>query len=113
MTVEYSVLVASVHAPVTAEIARPEEMADRRLFESYLDDESNMVVSEIESGILLWRNPVVGMPHTIIQLVTIPALDEFADGANRSARFLLESCRNELLEAVKDEPERGPGVTWA
>ena len=29
MTVEYSVVVASVHAPVTAEIARPEEVAER------------------------------------------------------------------------------------
>ena len=29
MTVEYSVVLASVHAPVTGEIARPEEVADR------------------------------------------------------------------------------------
>lgn len=53
-----------------ANICFPVIVIDGRLFESFLDENNEMKVSEINEGTLLWRNPIIGMPHTVIKVIT-------------------------------------------
>ena len=63
---------------------------DGRLFECFLDESENMRVEEVDSGVLLWRNPVVGEPHTIIHISTVRSLDALATAVNETASGLLD-----------------------
>jgi hypothetical protein len=79
-----------------------------KLFECYLNERLETTVSEIDSGTLLWRNPVVGMPHTIVHVVTLSALDTFATDALDTARGLLQTCHVELAELARRMPPDAP-----
>jgi hypothetical protein len=39
------------------------------LFESYLDDEGNLQVHEIQKGLLIWKNPMINN-HTLVDIYT-------------------------------------------
>lgn len=58
-------------------ISFPILVIDGRLFETYLNDSNEMSVNEVSQGILLWRNPVIGMPHTVINVITKDVLEDY------------------------------------
>lgn len=79
-----------------AEIVFPVIVVDGILFEYFLTATSERVLSEIGAGILVWRNPVVGVPHTIIHVVTRDALQDFIARASETANHVLSRCDVEL-----------------
>lgn len=83
-------------------IVFPVVVIDGALFEAYLNESSDVSVGEIKSGTLLWRNPVVGMPHTIVNIVCESALDEFLNDAVSSIDGLLDLAENDLLEDLEE-----------
>ncbi|MFK4474902.1 hypothetical protein ABH897_004670 [Paenibacillus sp. RC73] len=58
-------------------ISFPVIVIDGKLFETYLNVNNEMCVSEVNKGILLWRNPIVGMPHTVITVLTKDILEDY------------------------------------
>lgn len=90
------------------EILFPVVVIDGTLFECYLDEADEVITEEIRIGTLVWRSPVVGMPHTIVQVVTLPAFEDFVEGAGRTSFALLETCEEELVELSKTIPEEAP-----
>jgi hypothetical protein len=91
----YSLIGTSV-----AEIVFPVILIEGRLFEAFLTENNELMVEEISSGVLVWRNPVVGMPHTIIHVVTREAFSELLVRARES--FV------RLIEATKEQPNLIP-----
>ena len=73
-----------------AEIIFPIVLVDGRLFEAYLDEKCQVSVGEIESGILVWRNPVAAVGHSIIRISTLASLASLVQDAKRTAERLLE-----------------------
>jgi len=71
-------------------IALPVIVISGKLVEAYLDDSGEVRVESISSGTLLWRNPIVGMPHTIIRVLSEPEVPQFALEARESAGRFLE-----------------------
>jgi hypothetical protein len=67
----------------------PAIVIDGRLFECYLDSASKPVFQEIEFGVLLWRNPILSEPHTIIHVLTLSGLTNLMDAAEKTAQALL------------------------
>jgi hypothetical protein len=78
------------------EIIFPVVVTEARLFAASLDESLALSVREEKSGVLLWRNPLLGRPHTIIHVVTAAALPEFVASAKDSAEKLLTMCRGEF-----------------
>jgi Holliday junction resolvase len=87
------------------EIVFPIIVIDGKLFECYFGEDSQVVLSEISSGILIWRNPMVRMPHTIIQVLTLASLEKFVSDARTSTEFLLLSCDSECGQVAKEYKE--------
>jgi hypothetical protein len=83
-----------------AQVLFPVVVIDARLFECYLRGGSSPTIAEIERGTLTWRNPIVGMPHTILHVVTRTGLPGFLDGARDSIDYTLGSCEREAASVV-------------
>jgi len=58
-------------------ISFPVIVIDGKLIETYLDDNNEVCINEVNKGVLLWRNPIVGMPHTVITILTKDTLEEY------------------------------------
>lgn len=88
------------------EIIVPVVVIEGQLFECYLDPSDQIAIGEVTSGTLVWRNPVVGMPHTIIKVVTYSGLDGLISEASEAADLLLTSRKEvgELLSKKGLEP---------
>ena len=82
-------------------IILPVVVIEGQLFEVFLENRSDVVVNNIDNGTLLWRNPVLGMPHTILNIVTATAFDRFADEVLASTCRLFELSEKELLESLR------------
>lgn len=88
----------------TFEIIFPTIVVDGRLFETLLSEESELIVNEIDSGILLWRNPVVGRRFTIISIINKNSLNDFCKEAQETAEKILSVCDKDFLEKlIKEE----------
>lgn len=83
------------------EIILPVVVTDARLFSVLLTAKGELEIKEQTIGVLLWRNPVVGLPHTIVHVVSSIALPEFSEMISRSADDLLTMCRGQLRESLK------------
>ena len=59
----------------------PVVVTDARLFAASLNESAVLEMVEVESGVLLWRNRVVGVPHTIVHILTPAALPAFLKNA--------------------------------
>lgn len=69
------------------------------LFECSLDGVTNDVhVNEIQRSTLLWLNPIAGMPHTIVSVVTGRALTAFVMEVEQTARALLSRMERYALD---------------
>jgi hypothetical protein len=65
-------------------------------------DNGDLQVERVASGTLLWRNPVVGMPHTIIRVLTEAEVPRFAAQAHESASALLRLASEEIRSLIQD-----------
>lgn len=82
------------------EIIFPVVVTEARLFTASLESDSTLSTSEQSSGVLLWRNPLIGSPHTIIHIVSVASLAEFVETASESAKQFLELCRGKLRPQI-------------
>ena len=96
----------AIHAEVYSRMAAPLVVfefpvvaLDGRMFQCVLGESGEISVSEISSATLLWRNPVVGMPHSVIHLLTAVAVETFAQKCERSAAVFLEQCNALVSES--------------
>lgn len=84
----------------------PVVVVEGRLFEVYLDDKSKTIINETKNGVLLWRNSLVGMPHTIINIVTSADFDNFVKGALTSINIIFNLSDEEICGFMKNAVER-------
>lgn len=92
----------SLKTPI-AEIIFPVALVDGHLVDCSLRNDT-LEVAEISRGVLLWRNPIVGMPHTIINVVTYPAFKAFVADARATADFVL--AHDKAIDASLKERAR-------
>jgi hypothetical protein len=83
------------------EVVVPAIVIDGRLFESFINENGEMVVNEVSEGTLVWRNSLVRAPHTIIRVVTIPYLPQFIREVQDAADLFLKS-ENEIEQFLVD-----------
>ena len=86
-------------APLAA-VFFPIVVLDGHLFDCHLDLDGKTVVEEVSRSVLLWRNPVVAMPHTVIHLVTLSELNSLVDAADKTACGLLRLNAEQLGRAL-------------
>lgn len=84
------------------QIVFPVLVTEARLFAAALESGGSVSLKEIDSGVLLWRNPIVGLPHTIIHVLTFSALGKFVNGARESAEKFLALCTSDYKKAIED-----------
>jgi len=61
----------------------PVVVVSGNLFRCTMDSKTgNLTLDEIPRGVLVWRNPVVGQPHSIVHIVTEADFPAFVAGAN-------------------------------
>lgn len=65
---------------------------DGRLFEYFIAEDATKQVAEIKNGVILWRNPVLGLPHTIISVVTLAGLEDWLNNIDADIEAILSSC---------------------
>jgi hypothetical protein len=95
----------------------PVVVIEGRIFEYYLADTDEPTVEEVGEGTLLWRNPVVDEPHTIVDIVTLSALPGYVARAARACESLFtqsgEACRAVIAAArAPRRSVRSPGIGW-
>jgi hypothetical protein len=95
-------------------IVLPIIVVDGPLFEVYLDDSAKVLVNALENGTLLWRNPIVGMPHTIVNIVSTKAFDSFSDISLTSIESLFSLSGGQLADSLNKaiERENRPPIRW-
>jgi Holliday junction resolvase-like predicted endonuclease len=94
-----------------AHIVLPILVVDGKLFDCHLEENSQISVFEINFGVLIWRNPLVKSPHTIIHVVSVPALGGFCDETAKSIDFILQLCKTDLEQQIAKIRERPPPTT--
>jgi hypothetical protein len=68
----------------------PVVVVDGALVEAALDQANKIVVTKVPRQVLLWRNPLVGRPLTVVHVVTRSDLAAFVDDAKRSIQTVLK-----------------------
>ncbi len=83
-------------------LALPMVVTEARLFNCCLDEnnQNQLNVEEATSGDLLWRNPIAGLPHTIIKIVNTRHLEPFIKRAAHDAETLMSTTSSELNESA-------------
>ncbi len=56
----------------------------------------NLVLEQVDTGVLVWRNPILGAPHTIVHIVNAAAVDAVAARMGASAQKFLSMFSGEL-----------------
>ncbi len=75
--------------PDVFQLVLPVVVVGGPLFECYLDDDGQIAVEAITSGTLVWRNPLVDVGHTILNVLAESEVPQFAAAARDSAdKFL-------------------------
>ncbi|WP_145176710.1 hypothetical protein [Rubripirellula lacrimiformis] len=77
-------------------VAFPVIVIDAPLVEAFLNDAGEMVVSTVDSGILIWRNPVMHNLLNCISIVRRDSVDAFASDMHSSFISILEFAKNEI-----------------
>jgi hypothetical protein len=106
--VVYSAL-TSVSAAAAAEAATdevyvilfPVVVMEGKLFSCVLQEDASVAVSESSVGTLLWRNPMAGMPHTIVSILSDAFLDQFVRTASNSVNQFFALAHDEFARAIK------------
>jgi len=97
-------------APDLLEIVFPIIVTEASLFSAHLEKDSSISLKEEKAGLLLWRKQIVGMPHTIVHVVTASHLKDFVDDASASAQRLIELCEGELRPKLAQAHKRWRAV---
>jgi hypothetical protein len=82
-------------------IVFPIVVVEGGMFEVYLDGRTQVVVHELESSTLLWRNPLVGMPHTIVDVVPFSSFSSLSSAALTSINRMFELSEGNLLQSYR------------
>jgi hypothetical protein len=82
--------VASKRGRAIAEIVFPVVVVDGKLLEAFLSDSGEVLVHETESGVLVWRNPLGNVVHTMIHIITASFLNAFVSGAAGTGHAVLQ-----------------------
>lgn len=88
------------------EFVFPVIVTEARLFSATLESDSSLAIKEVQSSVLLWRNPVVGPPHTTIHVVSIDGLDGFVSDAMVSAQGLRKMLLGSKRDVIEGAWER-------
>lgn len=93
-------------APPIALLTFPVIVVDAPIVEAYLDDDGEMVVSAVDSGILIWRNPVMHNLLNMISIVRRDGVDSFAATMRASCASIVEFARSEIskLPLIEQKP---------
>lgn len=78
------------------EIIFPVIVTDAPLCTAMLDQNSELVVEEAKQGVVMWRNPVVGLPNTLVHIVTAQEFNNFAEDMAESVGIFLKMCSGPL-----------------
>ncbi|MCD4671208.1 MAG: hypothetical protein K8R77_00965 [Anaerolineaceae bacterium] len=83
-----------------------------KLFEYYLEKDDNPILEEIDTGVLVWRNPIIRMPYTIIHIVTLDGLPEFVENAAETTYNLLnqENAIRDLFNPIHNKNNSNKGI---
>lgn len=73
-----------------------------RLFETRIGGFSDLEINEIPFGHLMWKGSVSERSTIPITIVTKPYLSEFIDRASKSAEWLLEFCKENLVKIISE-----------
>lgn len=76
----------------------PVVVVEGQLFEVFLNDSTNMEINNLDNGTLIWRNPIIGMPHTIINIVTYSGFNDFSNNISLSISELFRLSGSTLSE---------------
>jgi hypothetical protein len=82
------------------QIIIPLIVIDGRLFEYSMSNSDEFDVTEVAESTLLWRNPIVEEPHTIIDLVTLQALAGYVARARSASDELFAYLKNHHVQVV-------------
>lgn len=99
-------LMSIVRSAEICSILLPVVVVEGQLFEIFLNSQSGLEINSIENGTLLWRNPIFGAPHTIINIVTSSGFDQFADSAVTSNDNLIDLSEKQFSRSIKRATER-------
>ena len=88
--------------PAILQIVFPVLVTEARLFAAALEEDGSVSINEEKSGVLLWRNPIVGLPHTIIHVVTLNALSDFIADGRESAEKFIALCASDFKKAIEE-----------
>jgi len=86
-----------------AEIVIPIIVIEGKLFESYLTEEGETVVTEIKSSTLLWRNRLTNAAHTIIKITTEDEFPNIVRDISEGITYLF-AMETELKEGCVTRP---------
>ncbi len=89
-----------------SEIVFPVVLIEGKLFECYLSEDNAPILNEIQEGVLVWRNPVVQMPHTIIHILTLDSLPNFLSQANETIDLLFSREKEIAKMSIKAQELR-------
>lgn len=83
----------SVHFPVV--------VTEAPLFECHLSEAGEVVLTEINTTVIVWRNPVYRLPHCIVHVVRADQIAQFASQMYKDFIMLLEDTDAEMREVLK------------
>lgn len=92
-----------------AEIVIPAVVIDGRIFDCHLDESGELSTEEVEDGMLVWRNPIVGMPHTMIRLISLPFLGRFVERVKQAANMILDSEKDGMAKLLSTDANHTKG----
>jgi hypothetical protein len=82
----------------------PIVVTEDKLFESFY--ENDIVVNEVESGVLLWRNMLTSNPHTIIRIYTFEKLKNTIPKLTQEIYELMNNSDDLILNVLEDIKNR-------
>lgn len=89
-----------------SDIIFPIVLIEGKLFECYLSEDNAPILNEIQEGVLVWRNPVMQMPHTIIHILTLDSLPNFLSQANETIDLLFSREKEIASMSIKAQELR-------
>jgi hypothetical protein len=95
----------------------PLVVIEGRAFNYCLRDDGRATVDEVAEGTLLWRNPVVDVSHTIVDIVTVAGLSSYVTRAAAACQELFANgeamCRSVIAAASTPQRRvRSPRGKW-
>jgi hypothetical protein len=72
-------------------IAFPAVVIDGKIFATALAENGQLQISATESATLIWRNPIIREPHTIIHLTTLDGLETYCRECYESTSQLFQA----------------------